>query len=220
MLSRRVIPCLDVRAGRVKGIRFQSLRDIGDPADLAARYEEQGADEIIILDVSATLEERLAGLSCVERVRQRLAIPLTVGGGLRTVEDARRFLNAGADRISVNSAAVARPALIQNMAETFGSQCVVVAVDAARRPGAGIEAPMGWSVAVRSATQPVDLEPVAWAAQCAALGAGEFLLTSIDRDGTGEGYDLPLLAAVSVPPCPHRSSPPGAPKPQRTFLLL
>ena len=193
MLALRVIPCLDVRAGRVvKGVRFQSLRDIGDSADLAHRYQDQGADEIVILDVSATLEERLAGLECVRRVRRRLAIPLTVGGGLRTAEDARRFLGAGADRISVNSGAIARPALLQELAEEFGSQCVVLAVDAQRRGGSG------WSVATRSATVPVDLEAVAWSAQGAALGAGEVLLTSIVRDGTGQGYDLPLLSAVSA----------------------
>jgi cyclase len=200
MLCRRVIPCLDVRAGRVvKGVRFQSLRDIGDPADLAARYEEQGADEIVILDVSATLEERLAGLSCVHRVRRRLGIPLTVGGGLRTLDDARRFLDAGADRVSINSAAVARPELISELAETFGSQCVVVAVDAVRRTLAAeaLDAPPKWSIAVRSATQADPRDPISWAQECASLGAGEILLTSIDRDGTGEGYDLPLLAAVA-----------------------
>jgi imidazoleglycerol phosphate synthase cyclase subunit len=198
MLSRRVIPCLDVRAGRVvKGVRFRSLRDVGDPADLAAKYEGQGADEIVILDVSATLEERLAGLEAVQRVRRCLAIPLTVGGGLRTVADAARLLSAGADRVSVNSAAIARPALVRELAERFGSQCVVVAIDAACKQVTDGSAGR-WTVAARSATVSVALEPRAWAAECAALGAGEVLLTSIDRDGTGSGYDLPLLAAVST----------------------
>jgi imidazole glycerol-phosphate synthase subunit HisF len=199
MLCSRVIPCLDVRAGRVvKGVRFRSLRDVGDPAELAARYEDQGADEVVILDVSATLEERLAGLEAVGRVRRRLSIPLTVGGGLRTVEDCGRLLSAGADRVSVNSAAIARPELVRELAERFGSQCVVVAIDAAPRQvaaGASKDRP-GWTVAARSATVPIALDPAAWAADCARLGAGEVLLTSIDRDGTGDGYDLALLSAV------------------------
>lgn len=204
MLMRRVITCLDVRAGRVvKGVRFDALRVIGDPADLAARYEQEGADEIVMLDVSATLEDRLAGVRSVERMRRRLSIPLTVGGGVRMVEDAARLLEAGADRVSVNSAAVLRPELIAELAARFGTQCVVVAIDAARHPaqrhdatGASISR-QAWRIAVRSATCPIAIDPALWAARAEALGAGEVLLTSIDRDGTGSGYDLDLISAVS-----------------------
>jgi imidazoleglycerol phosphate synthase cyclase subunit len=220
MLSRRVIPCLDIRAGRVvKGVRFQSLRDVGDPAELAARYEQQGADEIVILDVSATLEERLAGLEAVERVRRHLAIPLTVGGGLKTVEDATRLLSAGADRVSLNTAAIARPALVRELAERFGSQCIVVAIDAARSQSRGPEEPC-WTVAARSATVPVAVDPRSWAADCAELGAGEVLLTSIDRDGTGCGYDLPLLTAVCAAAAIPVIASGGASSPQDLLAAL
>lgn len=205
MLTRRVITCLDVRAGRVvKGVRFDALRDIGDPAELAQRYEQQGADEIVLLDVSATLEDRLAGVRSIERMRQRLSIPLTVGGGVRGAADAARLLEAGADRVSVNSAAVLRPELVAELAARFGTQCVVVAIDAARHPGsrpsaaAALANPTAWRVAVRSATCPMALDPALWAARAEALGAGEVLLTSIDRDGTGDGYDLELIRAVSA----------------------
>jgi imidazoleglycerol phosphate synthase cyclase subunit len=220
MLSRRVIPCLDVRAGRVvKGILFQSLRDVGDPAELAARYEDQGADEVVILDVSATIEERLAGLDAVECVRRRLSIPITVGGGLKTIDDAARLLSAGADRISVNTAAIARPALVRELAERFGSQCIVVAIDAARSQDKSVE-PARWTVAARSATVPVALNPQAWASDCAKRGAGEVLLTSIDQDGTGNGYDLPLLSSVcAAAPIPVIASG-GASSPQDLLAAL
>jgi imidazole glycerol-phosphate synthase subunit HisF len=208
MLARRLITCLDIRAGRVvKGVRFESLREIGDPAELALRYEQEGADEVVILDVSATLEDRIAGVRSVERIRQRLSIPLTVGGGINSVEDAGRLLDAGADRVSVNTAAVLHPQLVSQLAERFGSQCVVVAIDAGRRqetvPPNVADNGSRWRVAVRSATHAIDLDPATWAAQAAALGAGEILLTSIDRDGTGAGYDLDLLrAVVSAVPIP------------------
>ena len=192
MLTKRVIPCLDVRGGWVvKGVKFENLRDAGEPAELAAAYEVQGADEIVVLDVSATIEDRLAGLESVRRVRRALSIPLTVGGGVKGLEDAGRLLDAGADRVSVNSAAVAAPAMIDELARRFGTQCVVVAIDAARDASAGAG---HWRVSVRSGSTPVPLEAGAWARECAGRGAGEILLTSIDRDGTGQGYALELLA--------------------------
>lgn len=214
MLTKRVIPCLDVRAGRVvKGVKFANLRDAGEPSELAAMYEAQGADEIVMLDVSATLEDRLAAIECVRRIRLALSIPLTVGGGVRTLEDAGHLLDAGADRVSVNSAAVQNPAMIDELATRFGTQCVVVAIDAARVPAmgendAGTEAlrspglpvppnSLSWRVSVRSGSTPVSLQAGEWARECAARGAGEMLLTSIDRDGTGLGYDLELLASVT-----------------------
>lgn len=191
MLTRRVVPCLDTRDGRVvKGVKFQGLRDAGDPAALAALYEAQGADELVLLDVSATPEGRGNALLTVQAVRRVLGIPLTVGGGVRRVEDAAALLEAGADKVGVNSAAVADPSLIEALAERFGSQCVVLAVDAARREGGG------WEVVVRSGTVRTGLDAVAWAAEGARRGAGEILLTSWDRDGTGEGYDLALVSAV------------------------
>ncbi len=194
MLTRRLIACLDVRHGRVvKGIRFGALRDVGDPADLAARYEQQGADEIVLLDVSATLEGRGALLDAVGAVRRAIGIPLTVGGGIRSAEDARALLRAGADKTSVNSAAVDRPGLLSEMAECFGRQCVVLAVDAARRA----DRPDSRQVVTRSGQRRHELDAPAWAAHGAQLGAGEILLTSLDRDGTQSGYDLALLSAVS-----------------------
>ncbi|TVQ61801.1 MAG: imidazole glycerol phosphate synthase subunit HisF [Phycisphaerales bacterium] len=200
MLTRRLIPCLDVRDGRVvKGVRFQGLRDAGDPAELAARYEAEGADEVVILDVSATPEGRSSAADTVERVRTVLGIPLTVGGGVRTCEDASRLLAAGADKVAVNTAAVLRPDLIEELALRFGSQCTVVAIDAAVRTGG---AP-GWEVVVRSGSERTGIDAVEWARACMSRGAGEILLTSWDRDGTGEGYDLGLLrevcGAVGVP---------------------
>lgn len=192
MLSVRVIPCLDVRGGRVvKGVRFQGLRDAGDPAALAARYEKEGADEIVVLDVSATTEERGAAAETVRAVRRSVGIPVTVGGGVRCEDDAARLLDAGADRVSVNSAAVGDPSLVSAIATRFGVQCCVVAVDAARR-GDG-----SWEVVTRSGTVRTGIDAVEWAARCAWLGAGEILLTSWDRDGTGAGYDLDLVRAVS-----------------------
>lgn len=191
MLTVRVIPCLDVRGGRVvKGVKFQGLRDAGDPAELAARYEREGADEIVVLDVSATVEERAAAYDTVSAVRRAVGIPVTVGGGVKTWADAGLLLDAGADRISVNSAAVTREALVAEIAERFGVQCCVVAIDAAARPG-------GWEVVVNSGSRRTGMDVVDWARRCEQLGAGEVLLTSWDRDGTKAGYDLDLLRAVS-----------------------
>lgn len=191
MLAKRVIPCLDVDEGRVvKGVRFSDLRDAGDPVACARRYEEHGADEIVLLDVSATPEGRAGNLGVVEAVRTVLSIPLAVGGGVRSVEDAARLLDAGADKVGVNTAAVARPGLITEMSNRFGAQCTVVAVDAAVGPN-------GWEVVVRSGGQRTALDAIEWSRKAAAAGAGEILLTSWDRDGTGEGYDLDLVAEVA-----------------------
>ena len=191
MLIPRVIPCLDVRDGRVvKGLRFGDLRDVGSPSTLAAEYERQGADELVLLDVSATPEGRGAALDTVRAVRRVLSIPLTVGGGVRRPEDAADLLEAGADKVGVNSAAVADPGLLSLLAERFGRQCVVLALDAARLGE-------GWEVVVRSGRDRTGIDAVTWAARAASLGAGEVLLTSWDRDGTGAGYDLPLLRAVA-----------------------
>jgi imidazoleglycerol phosphate synthase cyclase subunit len=194
MLMRRVIACLDIRDGRVvKGVRFQDLRDAGGPAELAARFEQEDADEITLLDVSATPEGRRAAIETVRRVRSVLTIPLTVGGGVRAVDDAARLLQAGADKIGINTAAVGRPALLTECAERFGSQCVVLAIDAART---GAPEP-AWRVVIRSGAEPTAWDAVRWASRGAALGAGEVLLTSWDRDGTRNGYDLPLVRAIS-----------------------
>ena len=191
MLTTRVIPCLDVKDGRVvKGVRFADLVDAGSPAALAETYEAQGADEITVLDVSATPEGRGTRADTVRAVRARLGIPLTVGGGVRSAEDAARLLDAGADKVGVNTAAVARPALVDELAGRFGSQCAVVAVDAVRA------APGRWDVVVRSGSDRTRIDAVAWARECEARGAGEILLTSFDRDGTRAGYDLALLRAV------------------------
>lgn len=194
MLTKRVIACLDVRAGRtVKGTRFQNLRDAGDPAELASRYEQQGADEITLLDVSATPEDRRAAADTVTRVRKALSIPLCVGGGVRSTDDAARLLDAGADKVGINTAATSRPELIREAADRFGTQCIVAAIDAARRT----DGTARWSVVVRSGTAALDLDAVAWASRVAELGAGEILLTSWDRDGTRLGYDLELTSAVA-----------------------
>ncbi len=183
----RLIPCLDVAAGRVvKGVRFEGLRDVGDPVELGGAYSEAGADELVFLDVKATLENRANLVALVERVAGRLAIPFTVGGGVRSVEDADALLLAGADKISVNSAALARPALIGELAARFGSQAVVVAMDAS----AGL-------VYARAGTEPTGRPAVEWAQECEERGAGEILLTSIDADGTRDGYDLVLTRAVA-----------------------
>ena len=191
MLARRIIPCLDVSHGRVvKGVRFQGLRDAGDPAERAALYEAQGADEIVILDISATPEGRGHQLETVARVREVLAIPLTVGGGVRSEDDAWRLLEAGADKVSVNSAAVERPALLAEIAARFGRQCCVLAIDAALRDGR-------FEVLVKGGRESTGRDAVAWAREGEELGAGEILLTSWDRDGTRSGYDLPLIRAVA-----------------------
>lgn len=193
MLAARVIPCLDTRDGRVvKGVRFQGLRDAGSPVERAALYEAQGADELVLLDVSATPEGRGHALETVRAVRRALAIPLTVGGGVRAAEHAGALLEAGADKVGVNTAAVLRPALIEEIAARFGSQCAVLALDAAARPDGG-----GWEVVIRSGSERTGLDAVAWAREAAQRGAGEILLTSWDRDGTRAGYDLALLAAVA-----------------------
>ncbi len=191
MLSRRVIVCLDVQGARVvKGTRFESLRDVGDPVELAARYEAEGADEIVFLDISASSDERATLLETVRRSAKRLFIPLTVGGGVRSVEDVSRALQAGADKVSINSAAVTRPELITECAERFGAQCVVASIDAKREQSS-------WLVRTRGGRSGTALDAVEWARECAVRGAGEILLTSIDRDGVRSGYDLDLTRAVS-----------------------
>ncbi len=191
MLTKRIMPCLDVSHGRVvKGIRFQGMRDAGDPVELALAYQMQGADEIVILDISATPEGRGHQLGTVERVREGLAIPLTIGGGVRTAVDAQALLEAGADKVSINSAAVADPSLIDAIAGRFGSQCCVVAIDAAMRDGR-------FEVLVRGGRDGTGQDAVAWAREAQERGAGEILLTSWDRDGTREGYDLVLTRAVA-----------------------
>ena len=197
-LARRIIPCLDVDAGRVvKGVRFQDLRDAGDPVELAARYDEQGADELVFLDITATIEGRDATLDVVSRTAEQVFIPLTVGGGVRTEDDARKLLRAGADKVGLNSAAVRDPSLLQRCADTFGTQCVVIAIDARRRVGADGSADHGWEVVIDAGRTPTGREAVEWAIEATAQrGAGEVLLTSMDRDGTGDGYDLELLEAV------------------------
>jgi len=194
-LAKRVIPCLDVDGGRVvKGTRFVDLRDAGDPVELAARYDAEGADEIVFLDITATVEDRGATLDVIARTAGRVFIPLTVGGGVRTVEHVDDLLRAGADKVAVNSAAVRDPSLIADAADRFGAQCVVIAIDAKRRT----DGSDGWEVYVDAGRTATGLDAVAWATDATAEhGAGEVLLTSMDRDGTGEGYDLELLAAVS-----------------------
>jgi cyclase len=186
-MMRRIVVCLDVDGGRVvKGVRFQSLRDIGDPAELAVRYEEQGADEIVFLDISASAEARATLLDAARRTAERLFVPLTVGGGIRSVDDIAQALRSGADKVSINTAAVTRPRLLTEAAERFGSQCVVASIDA-----------KNGQVYVHGGRTPVSLDAVDWARTCVQHGAGEILVTSIDRDGTGNGYDLDLTRAVS-----------------------
>ena len=193
MLAKRIIPCLDVTGGRVvKGVNFIELRDAGDPVEIAARYNEQGADELTFLDITATSDERDLILHIIEAVAAQVFIPLTVGGGVRTVEDVRRLLNAGADKVSFNSAAVANPEVIRAASDKYGAQCIVVAIDAKRREGGG-----GWDVYTHGGRKNTGLDAVAWAARMAELGAGEILLTSMDRDGTKVGFDLELTRAVS-----------------------
>jgi imidazole glycerol-phosphate synthase subunit HisF len=191
MLTHRVIACLDVKGGRVvKGTRFVNLRDSGDPVVLAERYEEQGADEIVFLDIAATNEGRDTLLDVVRRTAERLFIPLTVGGGMRTLEDIANALRAGADKVAINSAAVRRPQLLAQAAARFGSQCVVASIDALWRGEF-------WEVHVNGGRQPTGLDAIDWAKRCVDLGAGEILLTSIDRDGGRSGYDIELLSRVS-----------------------
>ncbi|MGV8823278.1 imidazole glycerol phosphate synthase subunit HisF [Methylibium petroleiphilum] len=193
MLAKRIIPCLDVTGGRVvKGVNFVELRDAGDPVEIAARYNEQGADELTFLDITATSDGRDLILPIIEAVASQVFIPLTVGGGVRSVEDVRRLLNAGADKVSFNSAAVANPQLIRDASDKYGAQCIVVAIDAKARVGGE-----GWEVYTHGGRKNTGLDAVAWAQQMAEFGAGEILLTSMDRDGTQIGFNLPLTRAVS-----------------------
>ncbi len=196
-LTKRIIPCLDVRDGVVvKGVRFKGLANVGDPPALAVKYQEQGADEIVFLDVNATIAGAETLRAAVQKTAEQLFVPLTVGGGVRTFEDVRTMLRVGADKVSINTAAVAKPALITECADAFGSQCVVVAIDAQRSDG-------GWEVHTHSGTKPSQRDAVEWAKEVCELGAGEILLTSMDCDGVKEGYDLELtrrvVRAVSVP---------------------
>ena len=199
MLAKRIIPCLDVTGGRVvKGVNFVELRDAGDPVEIAARYNEQGADELTFLDITATSDGRDLILHIIESVASQVFIPLTVGGGVRSVEDVRRLLNAGADKVSFNSAAVARPELIREASDKYGAQCIVVAIDAKQRRGDDLAARgPGWDVYTHGGRKNVGLDVVQWARQMAQFGAGEILLTSMDRDGTKSGFDLALTRAVA-----------------------
>ena len=193
MLAKRIIPCLDVRDGRVvKGVNFVNIRDAGDPVELATYYSQQGADEIVFLDITATSDARDTVADVVERTAAQVFVPLTVGGGIRTLEDFRRLLRAGADKISVNSAAVKDPTLISRAAERFGSQCVVVAIDARRREDGTFE------VYTAGGRNPTGIDAVEWAKQCEQLGAGELLVTSMDTDGTKSGFDVEMLRAVTA----------------------
>jgi cyclase len=192
-LAKRIIPCLDVNAGRVvKGINFVGLRDAGDPVEIARRYDEQGADEVTFLDITASSDGRDLIIPIIEAVSAQVFIPLTVGGGVREVADVRRLLNAGADKVSMNTAAILNPGLIADAAGRFGSQCIVVAIDAKRADTAS-----GWGVFTHGGRNATGLDAVAWAQEAARLGAGEILLTSMDRDGTKEGFDLELTRAVA-----------------------
>ena len=194
MHLKRVIPCLDVDAGRVvKGTNFVDIRDAGDPVELAERYDAEGADELVFLDITATHEKRATMVDLARRTADNVFIPFTIGGGIRSVRDAQAVLDAGADKISVNSAAVARPELVDELAERFGAQCVVLAIDAKARGGDG----GGWEVFVAGGRTPTGRDAVEWAREAVERGAGEVLLTSMDRDGTTDGYDLGLTAAVA-----------------------
>ena len=209
VLSKRIIPCLDVKWGRVvKGVKFVNLRDAGDPVELAAYYEDQGADEIVFLDITASYEGRKTLINVVERTSDVLSIPFTVGGGIRGIDDIRDLLTAGADKVSINTAAVKNPQLVREAADIFGSQCIVVAIDAKRvfkseRPspqGYYVETPEGevwWEVYIYGGKQPTGIDAIWWAKKVAELGAGEILLTSMDKDGTTDGYDLELTRAVA-----------------------
>ncbi len=191
MLAKRIIPCLDVDKGRVvKGIKFQNLVDAGDPVEVAKLYEEQGADELVFLDITASAEDRNIMLDVVKRVAETVFMPYTVGGGIRSVEDMRGLLEAGADKVSINTAAVKNPELIREGAVRFGSQCIVVAIDAKRKNDS-------WEVYIHGGRTPTGIDAVKWAREVQSLGAGEILLTSMDRDGTKSGYDLELCRAIS-----------------------
>ncbi len=194
MLTKRIIPCLDVTSGRVvKGVSFVNLRDAGDPVEVATIYDREGADELCFLDITASHENRKTIIDVVERTAQRVFMPLTVGGGVRTLDDIRGLLNAGADKVSINTAAVERPQFVKEAAERFGTQCIVVAIDAKRRPGtAG-----SWEVFTHGGRKPTGIDVIEWAKRMEQYGAGEILLTSMDQDGQQTGYDLALTAAVS-----------------------
>jgi cyclase len=193
MLAKRVIPCLDVREGRVvKGVRFEGLRDAGDPVERARRYDEEGADEIALLDITASHERRGTLLDVVAKAAEATFVPLTVGGGVRDVDDVRALLAAGADKVSINTAAVTTPEVVRASADAWGSQAIVVAIDARARAGGA-----GWEVVIHGGRTPTDLDAVRWAEEAVRFGAGELLLTSMDRDGTLSGYDLALVRAVS-----------------------
>lgn len=193
MPAKRIIPCLDVRQGRVvKGVQFKELRDLGHPVELAHRYDEEGADELVFLDITASLEQRGTRESWVRSVARELSIPFTVGGGVSRVEDARSLLRAGADKVAVNTAAALRPALVSELADAFGRQCVVAAVDVKR------DADLGWRVFLKGGTEPTQRAALDWLCELEQLGAGEILLTSMDRDGTGDGFDVELLTLASA----------------------
>ena len=195
-LAKRIIPCLDVKDGRVvKGIQFEGLRDAGDPVEQAVRYDAERADELCFLDITASHEGRASMLDVIRRTAESIFIPFTVGGGIRSVDDFNAILGAGADKVAVNTAALADPDLVRRAADHFGSQCVVVAVDARRNPTGQAES--GWEVYTHGGRKPTGIDAVEWARRAQELGAGEILLTSMDRDGTRDGYDLPLLEAVS-----------------------
>ena len=197
MLTKRIIPCLDVTAGRVvKGVNFVGLRDAGDPVEIARRYNEQGADELTFLDITATSDDRDLILHIIEDVASEVFIPLTVGGGVRKVEDVRRLLNTGADKVSMNSSAVANPQLVRDASDKYGSQCIVVAIDAKRVAGSPDDAPR-WEVFTHGGRKGTGIDAIEWARQMDALGAGEILLTSMDRDGMQCGFDLALTRAVA-----------------------
>ncbi len=194
-LAKRIIPCLDVDNGRVvKGVKFVDIRDAGDPVEVARRYDREGADEITFLDITATHDNRDTIVHVVEQVASEVFIPLTVGGGIRTLEDIRRMLNAGADKVGINTAAVFNPEFVREAAEKFGSQCIVVAIDAKRR---GEDTREGWEVYPHGGRRPTGIDAVQWARKMEAMGAGEILLTSMDADGTKDGYDLELTRAVA-----------------------
>ena len=196
MLAKRIIPCLDVTGGRVvKGVNFVSLRDAGDPVEIARRYDGEGADELTFLDITASSDRRDIILHVIEAVADQVFIPLTVGGGVRQVADVRRLLNAGADKISINTAAVQNPQLVADASGRFGAQCIVVAIDARRRQAS--DASAGWEVYTHGGRTPTGLDAIDWARRVAELGAGEVLLTSMDRDGTRQGFDLELTRAVA-----------------------
>ena len=195
MLTRRIIPCLDVDGGRVvKGVRFTDLRDAGDPVELAARYEREGADEIVFLDITASYERRDTILDVVAQTAESVFIPLTVGGGVRSTDDVRTLLRAGADKVAINTAAVRRPEVVREASDEFGAQAIVVAIDARRRRREGREE---WEVVVEGGRVPTDIDARAWAEKVCACGAGEILLTSMDADGTTDGYDLELTSSVA-----------------------